>query len=230
LTSVYSSRIADDIITAIRKELESFKRYIQNNIKYQTVNSDQLAPGVVISSKVFQEAILGQHIKEGEITTGHVTVDFGENLSLVGNAIYTYVTDQIQTAVTNLMSEVGEILATTVTQTATDIEWAVTRSREYTVEMTGSMRTNLETIMTYMRFSEGGLDLGVLGSPFATRLSNTRLSFTQDGEQVAYISNSKLYITNAEISGSLSVGNLDNGYLEILSTPSGVGFVWREDE
>jgi hypothetical protein len=128
------------------------------------------------------------------------------------------------------MSEVGEILATTVTQTATDIEWAVTRSREYTVEMTGSMRTNLETIMTYMRFSEGGLDLGVLGSPFATRLSNTRLSFTQDGEQVAYISNSKLYITNAEISGSLSVGNPDNGYLEILSTPSGVGFVWREDE
>lgn len=68
MASVYSSRIADDIITAIRRELDSFKRYIQNSVKYQTITSDQLPTG--------------------EIGTRHVSSSFGETINLVGNPIY----------------------------------------------------------------------------------------------------------------------------------------------
>lgn len=152
------------------------------------------------------------------------------------------VNSQIGTALSNLLTDVEaafvnkddmtllvEQVNSQAEQTGQDIEYVFERSRLYAVELTEGMKGYIDTIQAYQRFSVDGLELGVLGSPFIAKLGNTRLSFLQDGTEVAYISNNKLYITHAEISGSLTVGNPDNGYLEVLSTPSGVGFVWREE-
>ena len=115
-----------------------------------------------------------------------------------------------------------------IQQTATDIELTFQRSKTYTIEVTGEMRTFIDTIQSYQRFSENGLELGVLGSPFAAQLGNTRLSFLQSGEEIAYISNNKLFITAAHITNRLTIGNEANGgYFDWITTQQGLALKWR---
>ena len=49
--------------------------------------------------------------------------------------------------------------------------------------------------------------LGEEGSPFTAELSNTELAFKQNGTTVAYVSNNKLNITNADITTQIDIGN-----------------------
>lgn len=123
---------------------------------------------------------------------------------------------------------VSEALNSLIQQTATDIELVFQRARTYTVEVTGEMQQYIDVLQSYQRFSADGLELGVLGSPFMARLGNTRLSFVQSGEEIAYISNNKLYITSAHITNRLTIGNEENGgYFDWITTPNGLAFKWR---
>ena len=66
----------------------------------------------------------------------------------------------------------------------------------------------------------------MLGSEFTSKFTNSRLSFLQNGQEIAYVSNNKLYITDAEAK-KFSAGTSANGYLDFVSVADGVGFVWR---
>jgi hypothetical protein len=59
----------------------------------------------------------------------------------------------------------------------------------------------------YIRFVNGIIILGEEGNPLTAELSNNKLSFKQNGSEVAYVSNNKLYITNSEILTNLVIGN-----------------------
>mgnify|MGYP007027373379 CR=1 FL=1 len=59
------------------------------------------------------------------------------------------------------------------------------------------------------------------------RLTNTRLSFVQAGTELAYFSDNKLYVMRLEAVEQISIGTAANGYLDIVTTPSGVGLKWR---
>jgi len=123
---------------------------------------------------------------------------------------------------------VSEALNSLIQQTATDIELVFQRARTYTVEVTGEMQQYIDVLQSYQRFSADGLELGVLGSPFMARLGNTRLSFVQSGEEIAYISNNKLYITSAHVTNRLTIGNEENGgYFDWITTPNGLALKWR---
>ena len=95
------------------------------------------------------------------------------------------------------------------------------QANTYTVEVDGRLQEFLEEFATYIRMSASGIELGDSNSPFGALLGTTKLSFTQDGREIAYISNNRLYITDAEISNSLTVGSSikyktyidSNGYL-----------------
>lgn len=56
---------------------------------------------------------------------------------------------------------------------------------------------------------ETGLEIGDFTghSPFSVRLVKNRLSFFANGSEVAYISDSTLYITKAEVTGTLILGS-----------------------
>ena len=95
------------------------------------------------------------------------------------------------------------------------------QANTYTVEVDGRLQEFLEEFATSIRMSASGIELGDSNSPFGALLGTTKLSFTQDGREIAYISNNRLYITDAEISNSLTVGSSikyktyidSNGYL-----------------
>ncbi len=71
------------------------------------------------------------------------------------------------------------------------------------------------------------LDMGSSESSVKMRLTNTRLSFVQAGAELAYFSDNKLYVTRLEAVEQISIGTDTNGYLDIVTTPTGVGFKWR---
>lgn len=64
-----------------------------------------------------------------------------------------------------------------------------------------------EEIRKYIRFVDGQILLGEVGNELELQISNDRISFLQDGAEVAYFSNRKLYITDAQVLHSLQIGN-----------------------
>lgn len=64
-----------------------------------------------------------------------------------------------------------------------------------------------EEIRKYIRFVDGQILLGEVGNELELQISNDRISFLQDGAEVAYFSNRKLYVTDTQILHSLQLGN-----------------------
>ena len=71
------------------------------------------------------------------------------------------------------------------------------------------------------------LDMSTSQSSIKMRLTNTRLAFVQAGTELAYFSDNKLYVTRLEAVEQISIGTPANGYLDIITTPTGVGLKWR---
>lgn len=64
-----------------------------------------------------------------------------------------------------------------------------------------------EEIRKYIRFVDGKILLGEVGNELELQIANDRISFLQDGAEVAYFSNRKLFVTDTQILHSLQLGN-----------------------
>ena len=54
-----------------------------------------------------------------------------------------------------------------------------------------------------------------------------RAKLVMGGTELAYFSDNKLYVTRLEAVNQISIGTSANGFLDIVTTPTGVGFKWR---
>lgn len=73
----------------------------------------------------------------------------------------------------------------------------------------------------YIRLEDGEIVIGIVDNPVSLTLSNDRISFKQNGMEVAYLSNNKLYVTDGEFLTSVKIGNFqfvprDNGNLSFM--------------
>ena len=59
------------------------------------------------------------------------------------------------------------------------------------------------------------------------QLSTSKLSFMRGTNELAYFSDEKLYVNQMQASEKLSIGKGGNGFLDMVSTATGVGFIWR---
>ena len=80
-----------------------------------------------------------------------------------------------------------------------------------------------ELYKKYIRFIDGKILLGELGNELELEIANDTISFLQDGAEVAYFSNRKLFVTDTQILHSLQLGNFafmprDNGNLSFKHT------------
>ena len=71
-----------------------------------------------------------------------------------------------------------------------------------------------------------GIEIGRSDSNIKARFTNDRLSFYQGVSEVAYISGSSLYITNADVLDYLRIGNSLNGYFLFDTTSNGLEVRW----
>ena len=116
-----------------------------------------------------------------------------------------------------------ELIRSELAQTDSDL--TLTFNRLVTAE------NGIAQMFSYFQFGTADgtpyLDMGSSESSVKMRLTNTRLSFVQAGSELAYFSDNKLYVTRLEAVEQISIGTSVNGFLDMVTTPTGVGFKWR---
>ena len=132
-------------------------------------------------------------------------------------------------ATSDKIIELQETVSSNMQQTNKDINMRFETAQNYTKEVDGKLQAYQNTVATNIRFSENGIELGKTSSPFTAALDNTKLAFKQNGEEVAYISNNKMHITQAEIKDNLRVGDSNTGFFTWTKGTNGnLSLKWSE--
>lgn len=127
---------------------------------------------------------------------------------------------EAQQAATELVEQMDTIqqTVTTTTQKVTSMEqdidgWNLQWSEITTnvTELGDTVNATFSEQLKYIKFINGEIWLGRDPDPgqddFKVVISNQRIRFLRNNAEVAYISESKLYITDAQILGNLEIGN-----------------------
>lgn len=142
---------------------------------------------------------------------------------------YTSAIEQSNTEITTKVSEEYTLKSETASleaqvlsqfrQTARDMLAIFSEAYEGTEDSLGEFAA---TFNSYIRFSFGGIELGREDSSIVARLANNKLAFVQKGTggeyEVAYISEKKLYITEANITVKLTIGADAHGVVYDIET------------
>ena len=111
-------------------------------------------------------------------------------------------------------------LSTELTQTAQGITAVINRVEAVEGE-NAEVGEILAAYQLTFRMDADGVTIGKSNSGFDVRIDNEKLSFRENGQEIAYVSNSQLFITAAEITQSLTIGNyrfsrMEDGSLALL--------------
>lgn len=167
---------------------------------------------------VFSEAVKGISDKQGEIiqevkksaqAASSVAVNVEQNLSstleVTEHNIKASVSESysLKDETEALVSSVSTDL--TIAKNSIDLQF--TQFNADLQAVANGMDAEFEEIKKYIRFVDGKVFIGEVGNELELQVSNDRISFLQDGAEVAYFSNRKLYVTDADILHSLQLGN-----------------------
>lgn len=160
----------------------------------------------------------------------------------VTNKSVASITEDVYTCISqtaeSVLTEVGSIyvtsdsfqeeLTTRFSQTEEGWEMTFDQFRQWVESENGETQTAFEELRKYIRFIDGNIELGDRSSDLQCMITNQKISFTQNGAEVAYISNNKLYITTAEVLSRFTVGNPVSGYFDWIPRANGnLGMKWR---
>lgn len=105
-------------------------------------------------------------------------------------------------------------------QTISDRNTALEKS------MTAQLDSYKAEVGQYIEFGEDGLTLGASGSDFKTVIDNQRMAFKDGDTEVAYVSNKQLYIPDATIEKSLTLGNFK--FTPHANEDGGMSLIWED--
>ena len=182
------------------------KSKIEIGVTKKSITSDIADSNNNFDTKV--ETIVSDYVKNEEITV--IRPQINEVKSLIEQTA-----DSIRSEVSTEYMKVEEkteiynYISSQILQESDKITISFT-DRVTNVE--NQVVTNQQELEKYIRFSAEGIELGDELSPFKTKITNTRISFFQSGQEVAYISNNKLYITQALFMQKSTIGNEVSGY------------------
>lgn len=97
-------------------------------------------------------------------------------------------------------------VSTEIEQTKNSVEIQFNQFSQDIEAAASGADAQFEEIRKFIRFVDGKILLGEVGNELELQIANDRISFLQDGAEVAYFSNRKLYVTDAEILHSLQIG------------------------
>lgn len=141
-------------------------------------------------------------------TTGKLTElrqEVNSNIEQTGEAIKSSVYEKVylKDDVDTLFSSVN----TEVEQTKTS--WQVTFNQlvKQLNDYSDGSDAAFDEIRKYIRFEDGNILLGNSSSPLILRIRNDRIQFLQNGYEVAYISDQRMYNTTCEIINQLRIAD-----------------------
>ena len=141
-------------------------------------------------------------------TTGKLTElrqEVNSNIEQTGEAIKSSVYEKVY-----LKDDVDTLLSyvnTEVEQTKTS--WQVTFNQlvKQLNDYSDGSDAAFDEIRKYIRFEDGNILLGNSSSPLILRIRNDRIQFLQNGYEVAYISDQRMYNTTCEIINQLRIAD-----------------------
>ena len=184
----------DDATTKANNALASAKTYADAQIK---VTADSINQNV---SKKFESA--------SDETTDKLTEvrkEVNSNIEQTGEAVKSSVYEKVylKDDVDTLLSSVN----TEVEQTKTSWQVTFNQFQQMLNGVTDSTDAQFDEIKKYIRFEDGNILLGNSASPLILKIKNDRIQFLQNGYEVAYISDQRMYNTVCEIIKQLKIGD-----------------------
>lgn len=182
------------------------KSKIEIGVTKKSLTSDIADSNNSFDTKV--ETIVSDYVKNEEITV--IRPQINEVKSLIEQTA-----DSIRSEVSTEYMKVAEkeeiynYISSQILQESDKITISFT---DRVTNIENQVVTNQQNIDKYIRFSAEGIELGDELSPFKVKISNVKISFYQNGQEVAYISNNKLYITQALFMQKSTIGNENSGY------------------
>lgn len=123
------------------------------------------------------------------------------------------VNDNLENTVNDFDNKLDEAITTIQTtmetqfsQTNESFEMTFAEIIQTITNIDGTVNANYAELVKYIRFVDGTIILGEADNPLQLVLSNDRMSFLQNEEEIAYISDNKLYIYDGEFLNSLTLG------------------------
>lgn len=138
-----------------------------------------------------------------------------QKVNSITNELYSFINQtstEIETKVSETYTSKSEFeqyqesVTSSLTQTKDSFNMTFTNIIQQITDVNGVVNTNYNELVKYIRFKDGTITLGEVNNPLTLTLSNDRMSFLQNGVEVAYISDNKLYIYDSEFLNSLKLG------------------------
>jgi hypothetical protein len=178
-----------------------------------TVRHEDL--GVDVSAKVIKTVYDTLKEKYKKITLGSAKSNMGSTLAALKEEIRVLgveTTTAIEQTANGIMMAVasqyasGDYLATFIQQLSNSVDFRFFSAKQEIDALTGEMTGNQTLLEEYIRFQGALIELGKVGNAFTAQLDNGRLAFLENGNPIAYVSNQKLWITDAQILNQLRIG------------------------
>lgn len=111
-----------------------------------------------------------------------------------------YVKDEVDSLVSSVSTEVEQ----------TKDSWQITFNQFQAAvdDIANGNNAKFEEIKKYIRFEDGNILLGNSESPLVLKIQNDRIQFLQNGYEVAYISDRKMYNTICSVIDRLEIGDI----------------------
>ena len=97
-------------------------------------------------------------------------------------------------------------ISTQFTQTNEDFTYQFNTLIGTINNLDSNSASQFNNIIRYIRFIDGSIILGEVNNDLMLKISNDKISFLQNGIEVAYMTDNKLYITDGELLNSLQLG------------------------
>ena len=144
-------------------------------------------------------------IEKNYVPNTVVTEEVAELRSLIDQTSTAISTEVLADYVLN--DQLIESLGTLYTQLNDMFEFKFTSLESTVNENDIENRRAFREITQYIRFEDGNIILGEVGNELTLKIENDRIAFYEGGEEVAYFTNHKFYITDIEVLQSIKIGN-----------------------
>ena len=147
--------------------------------------------------------------------------DTNSNLASTVSAVEQIISREAELEVTveGITSEVSRI--SDLEGQIQEVQSSVTQSADALRAEFSTTVDEVETLTGYVQADANGLHVGRVGDASTVDIANNRISFNNDGSEVAYVASQKMHIKNVEVEERLDLGNFAfvpraNGNLSFL--------------
>lgn len=196
----------DDVLRVITKTIDiinktSTKVEIGDNFKtlsdLEVERNNQLNTTINTIQRIESNYVTNQ-------TVNNITNELTSRINQTSTEIQSMVSESYTSK--SEFEEYQTNISTMFSQTNDSFQMTFTELVQMITNVDGTVNSNYNELIKYIRFVGGSIILGEVDNPLQLTLSNNRMSFLQNGVEVAYISDNKLYIYDGEFLNSLKLG------------------------